>query len=106
MFVVALILLWLSSFKQKTAYGVRISGWSPDVCSSDLPDRAFGQARLIVLLLLRQQAVFGPRFPQGAAEELVGGLVARLAQRGGAEQAAFPHIDQYASGHLGQMRGQ
>src|SRR3546814_10913000 len=25
-------------FKQKTAYEVRISGWSSDVCSSDLPD--------------------------------------------------------------------
>src|SRR3546814_4814847 len=26
-------------FKQKTAYEVRISDWSSDVCSSDLPDR-------------------------------------------------------------------
>src|SRR3546814_6394588 len=26
-------------FKQKTAYDVRISDWSSDVCSSDLPDR-------------------------------------------------------------------
>src|SRR3546814_1561951 len=25
-------------FKQKTAYEVRISDWSSDVCSSDLPD--------------------------------------------------------------------
>src|SRR3546814_1108757 len=25
-------------FKQKTAYDVRISDWSSDVCSSDLPD--------------------------------------------------------------------
>src|SRR3546814_6406456 len=29
-------------FKQKTAYELRISDWSSDVCSSDLaPDRAF-----------------------------------------------------------------
>src|SRR3546814_5321832 len=26
-------------FKQKTAYGLRISAWSSDVCSSDLPQR-------------------------------------------------------------------
>src|SRR3546814_3441400 len=30
-------------FKQKTAYEMRISDWSPDVCSSDL--RAFGPRR-------------------------------------------------------------
>src|SRR3546814_1284731 len=30
-------------FKQKTAYEMRISDWSSDVCSSDLPDEG-GQA--------------------------------------------------------------
>src|SRR3546814_3455759 len=29
-------------FKQKTAYEMRISDWSSDVCSSDLLQRAFG----------------------------------------------------------------
>src|SRR3546814_998679 len=29
-------------FKQKTAYDMRISGWSSDVCSSDLGDRLSG----------------------------------------------------------------
>src|SRR3546814_2056557 len=29
-------------FKQKTAYEMRISDWSSDVCSSDLPARAGG----------------------------------------------------------------
>src|SRR3546814_8665065 len=28
-------------FKQKTAYEMRISDWSSDVCSSDLPARVF-----------------------------------------------------------------
>src|SRR3546814_2491118 len=28
-------------FKQKTAYGMRISDWSSDVCSSDLPGGRF-----------------------------------------------------------------
>src|SRR3546814_4646436 len=31
-------------FKQKTAYEMRISDWSSDVCSSDLQDFAFHQA--------------------------------------------------------------
>src|SRR3546814_8196681 len=29
--------LWCFFFKQKTAYEMRISDWSSDVCSSDLP---------------------------------------------------------------------
>src|SRR3546814_2365141 len=29
-------------FKQKTAYEMRISDWSSDVCSSDLQNRSFG----------------------------------------------------------------
>src|SRR3546814_6120038 len=32
-------------FKQKTAYEMRISDWSSDVCSSDLPNDATGRAR-------------------------------------------------------------
>src|SRR3546814_2094510 len=32
-------------FKQKTAYEMRISDWSSDVCSSDLPGRATAAAR-------------------------------------------------------------
>src|SRR3546814_5308506 len=31
-------------FKQKTAYVMRISDWSSDVCSSDLPDAGAGPA--------------------------------------------------------------
>src|SRR3546814_8248006 len=30
--------MWVFLFKQKTAYGMRISDWSSDVCSSDLLD--------------------------------------------------------------------
>src|SRR3546814_8870670 len=32
-------------FKQKTAYGMRISDWSSDVCSSDLGDLPLGQSQ-------------------------------------------------------------
>src|SRR3546814_4731792 len=31
-------------FKQKTAYELRISDWSSDVCSSDLAERHLGEA--------------------------------------------------------------
>src|SRR3546814_9405107 len=37
-------------FKQKTAYGLRISDWSSDVCSSDL-DPVFGGLALFVLAM-------------------------------------------------------
>src|SRR3546814_9621568 len=41
-------------FKQKTAYEMRISDWSSDVCSSDLAAFAHGlQAVALVLLLQR-----------------------------------------------------
>src|SRR3546814_3466694 len=32
-----MIHIWFFFFKQKTAYEMRISDWSSDVCSSDLP---------------------------------------------------------------------
>src|SRR3546814_19243189 len=34
--VFGIVLLWFFFFKQKTAYEMRISDWSSDVCSSDL----------------------------------------------------------------------
>src|SRR3546814_5734094 len=42
-------LLCFFFFKQKTAYEMRISDWSSDVCSSDLHavDRAFDQLRIL-----------------------------------------------------------
>src|SRR3546814_12321421 len=40
-------------FKQKTAYEMRISDWSSDVCSSDLPDQLYDEVvgRLVVELV-------------------------------------------------------
>src|SRR3546814_1761554 len=44
-------------FKQKTAYEMRISDWSSDVCSSDLPvDMA--AIRKLMLLGRREQSAF------------------------------------------------
>src|SRR3546814_1429058 len=39
--IVAFILFMLLLFKQKTAYEMRISDWSSDVCSSDLVGKEF-----------------------------------------------------------------
>src|SRR3546814_10890913 len=39
--------LWLLFFKQKTAYEMRISDWSSDVCSSDLRVIMFGDGGLV-----------------------------------------------------------
>src|SRR3546814_16643085 len=38
--------MWFFFFKQKTAYEMRISDWSSDVCSSDLLVRAAGCRRM------------------------------------------------------------
>src|SRR3546814_12937503 len=39
-------------FKQKTAYEMRISDWSSDVCSSDLiVERVVGRQRVLILLI-------------------------------------------------------
>src|SRR3546814_9799770 len=40
-----MIFVFFLFFKQKTAYEMRISDWSSDVCSSDLPDGDHGQAQ-------------------------------------------------------------
>src|SRR3546814_19745161 len=45
-FSVSLMLCFVF-FKQKTAYEMRISDWSSDVCSSDLAERAAGFQRLV-----------------------------------------------------------
>src|SRR3546814_6292652 len=39
MFLVCTLCSWFFFFKQKTAYEMRISDWSSDVCSSDLWSR-------------------------------------------------------------------
>src|SRR3546814_3200464 len=51
-------LLFFFFFKQKTAYEMRISDWSSDVCSSDLPvTLGLGIAREILVLLVKLRRV-------------------------------------------------
>src|SRR3546814_5198869 len=55
-FVIGSVDLWFFFFKQKTAYEMRISDWSSDVCSSDL-DRDV-DANSVVLSLYRNDSDF------------------------------------------------
>src|SRR3546814_4482315 len=43
-----ILLVFFFFFKQKTAYEMRISDWSSDVCSSDLTERSIAIALSIV----------------------------------------------------------
>src|SRR3546814_10260994 len=52
--LISVMFVFFFFFKQKTAYEMRISDWSSDVCSSDLTDRLYKKA---VELLKRKNAV-------------------------------------------------
>src|SRR3546814_18353888 len=93
-FVVMLFVLFF--FKQKTAYEMRISDWSSDVCSSDLP--AERQSRLPCL---------PSRGPPTASNECPGPCVAIRAQLLGGRhlpRQATAHILQPSSGYPGHGR--
>src|SRR3546814_13127866 len=46
-------------FKQKTAYEMRISDWSSDVCSSDLDTHCAGGDQILRLLGIRRKVEIG-----------------------------------------------
>src|SRR3546814_4001036 len=50
---------FLFFFKQKTAYEMRISDWSSDVCSSDLPATAESEIALLRQVLDARVPFFG-----------------------------------------------
>src|SRR3546814_7321983 len=62
--------------KQKTAYEVRISDWSSDVCSSDL-DAAGGTNALAEAITDFADAILQPPFPEAVQLmlEFLGGMV-------------------------------
>src|SRR3546814_10098450 len=78
------LLLFFFFFKQKTAYEMRISDWSSDVCSSDLPVLA------VVAQHLRERREDRPlhpalRVPQAGAHHRLGALeieIGRASWRG------------------------
>src|SRR3546814_179462 len=61
-------------FKQKTAYEMRISDWSSDVCSSDLA-RALASIilRIVISFRFKPQGLDGAPRGQGGAPERLGG---------------------------------
>src|SRR3546814_9057671 len=63
-------------YKQKTAYEMRISDWSSDVCSSDLLDRLDGALRVPVRVGLgaMRSAIRLARQGHVVAEVKIGGL--------------------------------
>src|SRR3546814_5864375 len=69
-------------FKQKTAYEMRISDWSSDVCSSDLEDYLLDNADLLDRYVERTRALWGPAWSgdDGLADTLAGGLGEGLLQ--------------------------
>src|SRR3546814_7771194 len=73
-------------FKQKTAYEMRISDWSSDVCSSDLAERLGTPARLIQRASdidpawLAQVQTLGLTAGASAPEQLVREVVNRLGE--------------------------
>src|SRR3546814_6496073 len=57
-FVVFFLVCWtVFFFKQKTAYEMRISDWSSDVCSSDLKSKHLFGARIILACKLGVDAL-------------------------------------------------
>src|SRR3546814_2939433 len=56
MFCYICIVIFVFFFKQKTAYEMRISDWSSDVCSSDLEVREFQGNRALGLKRCRHSA--------------------------------------------------
>src|SRR3546814_10188237 len=49
--------IYVFFFKQKTAYEMRISDWSSDVCSSDLLTHQFGRQQLVELGVVEAAAL-------------------------------------------------
>src|SRR3546814_2892870 len=78
-------------FKQKTAYEMRISDWSSDVCSSDLLDTFTDTTpEMLAALTMQVLVVCGEQDrDNGSAEELVAALpAARLATIPGTQMSS------------------
>src|SRR3546814_9199183 len=77
-------------FKQKTAYEMRISDWSSDVCSSDLGEQPSRTVRLQAYDMLvatnRQTSGEGYRLMADALTRLRGTTVRTNIQTGGVEE--------------------
>src|SRR3546814_4411021 len=73
-------------FKQKTAYEMRISDWSPDVCSSDLETGEWagpGHLRATAAMILSESAAGPPPTDPHDPEEVIDLFPAFNARRAG-----------------------
>src|SRR3546814_7022828 len=70
--VIVVYVCFFFLFKQKSAYEVRISDWSSDVCSSDLGNRRYRNP-VVTRARRRGEAKFGSgrRFDRGAGHQQV-----------------------------------
>src|SRR3546814_18056301 len=69
------LILFVLFFKQKTAYEMRISDWSSDVCSSDLQAPRAQEQPLAIGMRRQHRAIAGQRQSQrlGQAVHRIGG---------------------------------
>src|SRR3546814_5887445 len=67
MVLYSMLLVVVFFFKQKTAYEMRISDWSSDVCSSDLPSSLRAGLELLAQLPGRRWLVLGNMAELGSA---------------------------------------
>src|SRR3546814_3872668 len=87
-------------FKQKTAYEMRISDWSSDVCSSDLPRE---QTVKHVHVNEGGQAVVADHFHQHTGDRENGKSVKQSDATGAAGTiAALPSSDPLGNGEIGR----
>src|SRR3546814_8017215 len=89
---------WFFFFKQKTAYEMRISDWSSDVCSSDLMTREHpvgGFARLA--RGAEDRAIILAQHGEPAAK-IIGVAHGRNESERGAEEGAAHNGDQFLAG--------
>src|SRR3546814_169955 len=96
--IVCVILVFFFFFKQKTAYEMRISDWSSDVCSSDLFDRRFGAAdgQRGDLETLHLDRAFGRQFGHFGANAQADPPVRQNGGRIGEADAIFAIFDRRA----------
>src|SRR3546814_6872770 len=86
------LVCWFFFFKQKTAYEMRISDWSSDVCSSDLFLKASGSSDTALKQQIRGELAWSRLLRRrvepfvNVGDEEVEGIIERLKEAQGSEE--------------------